>query len=295
MFEHVGTYYWIETVRDAEGEILSRGLCGAPGETTTVTEVPPPLPPQPPTDKLAFTGGGDWMLPFGIAAVREAYERGARIAAICSGAFVLAEAGLLDGRRATTHWMHANELAQKYPAVQVDASVLYLEDRGVHTSAGTSAAIDLCLDLVRRDRGAAVANALARRIVAPPHRAGGQAQYVTALVADDEGSRLSEIAGWARERLATRIRVRDLARRAHVSERTLIRWFEASFGYTPGAWLARERLRLAQELLETTELSIDRIAADCGFGSTAGLRAAFTRHVHTSPTEYRKAWAGANT
>lgn len=226
-----------------------------------------------------------------VEAVREAHKRGARIASICSGAFVLAEAGLLDGRRATTHWMHAQELARRYPRVNVDATVIYAEDNGIHTSAGTAAAIDLCLELVRQDRGTAVANALARRMVTPPHRTADQAQYMLAPVEAREATPLSVVTEWALQHLAEPIRLRELAAQAHLSERQLTRRFLNTCGQTPGEWLVRERLRRAQELLERTELTVDMIAAECGFSTAAGLRAAFNRHLHTSPSDYRNAWA----
>lgn len=227
-----------------------------------------------------------------VDAVREAHRRGARIAALCSGAVVLAEAGLLDGRRATTHWMHAEELHRRYPRVKLDATVIYAEDAGIYTSAGTAAGIDLCLELVRQDHGTAVANALARRMVTPPHRAADQAQYMPAPVPPAVASPLAEAADWARQHLAEPIQLRDLAARAHLSERQLTRRFMQEFGRAPGDWLTRERLRRAQELLETTALTIDTIASQSGFSTAAGLRAAFARHLHTSPRDYRLTWAG---
>ncbi|GAA4902874.1 helix-turn-helix domain-containing protein [Stackebrandtia albiflava] len=239
----------------------------------------------------ACTGVHDRQPPEVVAAVREAHRRGARIASICSGAFLLAEAGLLDGRRATTHWMHAEELARRYPRVLLDARVIYTEDDGVFTSAGTAAGIDLCLELVRRDHGTAVANALARRLVTPPHRGGDQAQYMVSPVAPASVSSLHHVTEWVHRNLARPIRLRDLAARAHLSERQLARRFVAEFGRTPGEWLTRERLRRAQELLEATSLTVDSIAAECGFGTAAGLRAAFAKHLHVSPSRYRAAWA----
>lgn len=225
-----------------------------------------------------------------VQAVREAHERGARIASICSGAFVLAEAGLLDNRRATTHWMHADEMVRRYPHIDLDPTVIYTKDDRIHTSAGTAAAIDLCLELVRQDRGAAVANALARRMVTPPHRAADQAQYMPAPVATGPTS-LAAATEWALKHLAEPIQVRDLAERAHLSQRQLTRRFLDLYGRTPGEWLVRERLRRAQELLESTNLTIDTIASECGFSTSAGLRAAFLRHLHTSPSQYRASWA----
>lgn len=227
-----------------------------------------------------------------VAAVREAHRRGARVASVCSGAFVLAEAGLLDGRRATTHWMHAESLARRYPRVRVDATVLYTQDGDVHTSAGTAAALDLCLELVRQDRGTAVANALARRLVTPPHRTADQAQYMTAPVQPaSPASALADVTAWALDNLSAPLRLCDLAERAHLSERQLTRRFLTTYGRTPGEWLVRERLRRAQELLEATARTVDRIAEDCGFRTAAGLRAAFARHLHTSPSAYRAAWS----
>lgn len=227
-----------------------------------------------------------------VDAVREAHRRGARVAAICSGAFVLAEAGLLDGRRATTHWMHAVELSRRYPRVQVDATVIYAEDNGVHTSAGTAAAIDLCLELVRQDHGRAVANALARRMVTPPHRTADQAQYMLAPVAPHNSTSLAEAIEWALRHLDEPIRLRDFAARVPLSERQFTRRFLDTYGQTPAEWLVRERLRRAQELLERTDHTVDTIASLCGFTTAAGLRAAFSRHLHTSPSDYRLVWAG---
>lgn len=224
-------------------------------------------------------------------AIREAHRRGARIASICTGAFVLAEAGLLDGRRATTHWMHAEELRRRYPLVRLDEAVLYTEDAGIHTSAGTAAGIDLCLELVRQDHGTAVANALARRMVTPPHRAADQAQYMPAPVSSLGFSPLTTVTDWALRHLAEPIRLRDLAARVHLSERQLSRRFLEAFGQTPGSWLARERIRRAQELLETTDLTVDTVASQSGFGTAAGLRAAFAKYLHTSPSDYRATWA----
>ncbi|MBT0773490.1 helix-turn-helix domain-containing protein [Kineosporia sp. J2-2] len=230
-----------------------------------------------------------------VEAVREAHARGARIAAICTGAFVVAQAGLLDGRRATTHWMHAGQLRRRFPRVRLDENVLYAADGRVHTSAGTASAIDLCLELVRQDHGTAVANALARRMVTPPHRAADQAQYMTApmpVAGSGRPAVLGEVTDWALAHLGEPIRLRDLAARACLSERQLTRRFLRVHGRTPGDWLTRERLRRAQELLETTDLTIETVAGDCGFGTAAGLRAAFARHLRISPSDYRATWRG---
>jgi AraC family transcriptional regulator, transcriptional activator FtrA len=228
-----------------------------------------------------------------VEAVVEAHARGARIAALCSGAFVLAQAGLLDGRRATTHWMHADELRRRFPRVLVDESVISASDGRVHTSAGTAAAIDLCIDLVRQDHGTAVANALARRMVTPPHRDADQAQYILSPLPPAASTSLSSVTEWATAHLHEPIRLRDLAARAHLSERQLTRRFLEVYGRTPGDWLVRERLRRAQELLELTDLTIDRVASQSGFGTAAGLRAAFARHLHVAPSDYRSTWHAA--
>jgi AraC family transcriptional activator FtrA len=226
-----------------------------------------------------------------LAALRRAHGRGARIAAICSGAFVLAAAGLLDGRRATTHWMHAAELARRFPHVTVDASVLYIEDGQMFTSAGTAAGLDLCLELVRRDHGTGVANALARRMVIPPHREGGQAQYVEAPVSyAGRADSLSSVLEWARERLDQPLAVADLAEAGHMSTRTLARRFMATVGMSPLQWLVAQRVQRAQELLESTDDSVERIADLTGFGTPANLRKHFARRAGVSPGAYRQSF-----
>lgn len=220
--------------------------------------------------------------------VRAAHERGARILSICSGAFVLAAAGVLDGRRATTHWMHAAELAQRYPAAQVDSSVLYVEDGNVITSAGTVAGIDACLHVVRVDYGAAVAAAVARRIVTPPHRDGGQAQYYRPPGSNPAGDDwLASLVNWSRENLHLPLTTAELAKHAKVSTRTVERRFAAGLRMSPIQWLLQQRVRCAQELLESTDRPIDWIASACGFGTAASLRAHFARIVGASPTSYR--------
>lgn len=223
-----------------------------------------------------------------VAAVRAAYDNGARIVSLCSGAFVLAAAGILDGRRAATHWMHAGLLARRHPDVHVDASVLYIDDGDVLTSAGSAAGLDLCLHVVRTDHGAAVANALAKRFVMPAHRPGGQAQYIDAGTAVRDADGLGPVLDWARRRLDRPLTVADLARRAGVTPRTLIRRFHAATGTTPMAWLRGLRIDYARELLETTTLPIDRIADHTGLGTPANLRHHFTRTVGVSPTTYRR-------
>ena len=221
--------------------------------------------------------------------LRRAHARGARILSFCSGAFLLAYAGLLDGRRATTHWMFADELGARFPDVELHPDVLYVVDGDVMTSAGTAAAIDLCLHVVRSDLGAAVANALARRMVVPPHRDGGQAQYVEAPVpAAPEADPFADALQWALTHLDEPITVDVLARRAAMSPRTFARRFVASHGTTPLQWLLRQRVLHAQRLLESTDEPIERVATACGFGTAAGLRAHFQRQTGTTPTAYRR-------
>jgi transcriptional regulator GlxA family with amidase domain len=222
-------------------------------------------------------------------ALRDAVDRGARIMSHCSGAFVVAAAGLLDGRRCTTHWMYADELARQYPDVVVDAGVLYVQDGPIVSSAGTAAGIDTCLHLLREEHGAAVANEVARRMVVPPYREGGQAQYVPVPVPDvDEGHRLREAMVWAGEHLEQPLSVDDLARRALMSPRSFARHFRAATGTTPHAWLLAQRLQRAQHLLESTGLSVDDVAERCGFGAATTLRGHFARRFGTSPQAYRR-------
>ena len=223
-----------------------------------------------------------------VDAVRAAYERGARIVSICSGAFVLAEAGLLDGRRATAHWLHAALLAERYPLVKVDPEVLYLEDGGIYTSAGKAAGFDLCLHLVRLDHGAGVANALARRLVVAPHRIGGQAQFIPAPVAAPGNHDLAELLPWVLDHLDRPLSVAELARRANMSTRTLARHFNAVTGTAPLQWLLTQRIHRAQELLETTHESIDQVAARTGMGTATTLRRHFNRVVGVPPDAYRR-------
>jgi AraC family transcriptional activator FtrA len=222
-----------------------------------------------------------------LAALRDAHARGARIAAICSGAFVLAAAGLLAGRRATTHWMHAAELSRRHPEIDLDPLVLYAQDGTVFTSAGTAAGLDLCLELVRQDHGSAVANMLARRIVVAPHRGGGQAQFVETPVPPAADS-LGGLLDWALVRLDRPLTLTDLARAAHLSKRTLARRFEAALGTTPMRWLLAQRIRRAQQLLEATDEPVERIAELAGFGSPANLRQHFSRAAGVSPLSYRR-------
>ncbi|MFC4562037.1 GlxA family transcriptional regulator [Nocardiopsis mangrovi] len=225
-----------------------------------------------------------------VSALRRAHDAGARMVSLCTGAFALAEAGLLDGRRATAHWLHAAQLAERHPKVRVDDSVLYVDDGDVLTSAGLTAGLDLCLHLVRRDLGAHIANQLARRMVVPAHRPGGQAQFVDLSVpaADDDG--LAPVLEWARTHLDRPLTVDDLARRAAMSPRTFYRRLHAATGTTPLQWLLNQRLGRAQGLLETTDLPVDRIGELTGLGTAGNLRHHFLKHVGVTPRDYRRAF-----
>nr|WP_307834481.1 helix-turn-helix domain-containing protein [Actinoplanes lichenicola] len=223
-----------------------------------------------------------------VEAVRTAHAAGARIVSLCTGVFVLAAAGLLDGLRATTHWAHTAKLAAHYPRVTVEPDVLYVDNGQVLTSAGKSAAMDLCLHLIRRDHGSVVANLAARRLVVPPHRAGGQAQFVTTPVPATDDHPLAALLPWVMQRLDQPLTVDDLARRANLSTRQLTRHFHAVTGTTPLQWLLTQRIRHAQELLETTNDNIDAIAAAAGLGTATTLRRHFHRTVGVPPDTYRQ-------
>ncbi|MEV4417287.1 helix-turn-helix domain-containing protein [Catellatospora sp. NPDC049609] len=224
-----------------------------------------------------------------IDAVRAAHARGARIASICSGAYVLAAAGLLDGRRATTHWMNMADFAHRFPDVKVDQEVLYVDEGDVLTSAGTGSAIDLCLHLVRCDFGAAVANEVARRMVVPPHREGGQSQFAQPPArGEHRADDIAPVLDWARSRLDQPLTVAQLAAQAHLSPRTFARRFRDSLGVSPLQWVLEQRIRLAQELLETTDEPVERIAWRTGFGTAVNMRQHFRRFTSISPQTYRQ-------
>lgn len=224
-----------------------------------------------------------------LDALRRAAERGAWVVSVCSGAFVLGEAGLLDGRRCTTHWMYSDELARRFPAAKVDPDVLYVSDGPILTSAGTAAGIDACLYLIREEEGSAVATALARRMVVPPHRDGGQAQYIETPVAPaPQASSLGPLLAWMQEHLDATSTVASLAARAHMAPRTFARRFHDETGTTPHDWLVGQRVLLARRLLEDTELTVDQLAVRTGFGNAAALRHHFTQRLGTSPIAYRR-------
>jgi len=228
-----------------------------------------------------------------LDAVRAAHRAGARLVSLCTGAFVLAAAGALDGLRATTHWAHTDVLATRYPRVEVDPDVLYVDNGNVLASAGKAAAIDLCLHLIRRDHGSTVANAVARRLVVPPHRAGGQAQFVTTPVPARDDHPLAALFPWVLARLDRPLTVEDLARQANMSSRNLARHFKSVTGSTPLQWLSAQRIRRAQELLENTGQSVDAVARSAGMGTATTLRRHFHQAVGVSPDTYRRTFRGA--
>jgi transcriptional regulator GlxA family with amidase domain len=223
-------------------------------------------------------------------ALANAHKRGARVVSICTGAFVLAAAGLLDGKRATTHWMDAAALSARFPGVAVDPGVLYIDEESVLTSAGIAAGIDLCLHIVRKDFGAELANEVARRLVVAPHRSGGQAQFVLQPVAEPRGQRLEGTRTWVLDRLAEPLTVARMAKHAGKSLRTFARHFHEETATSPLQWLLRHRILAAQRLLEQTDLSVDRVAGDAGFGSSVSLRVHFRRELNTTPLAYRRAF-----
>lgn len=274
---------------DRASRHLARGLVASAAEgpeameamDTVVVPVPGAIPS--PGELPARLGRG----------LRAAHARGARLVSICTGAFVLAAAGLLDGRRATTHWMYAAELVHRFPRVRFVANVLYVEDGGVITSAGSAAGLDLCLHLVARDLGARVANVVARRLVVPPHREGGQAQYVEQPLVERRDASLAPVLAWAEGHLSEPITVEQFAIEARTSLRTLARRFEAQLGVTPLQWLIRRRIDAAREQLEGTDASLEQVAQQCGFGSAQNLRLHFSRATGVSPSAYRRAFREA--
>ncbi|MEV0347598.1 helix-turn-helix domain-containing protein [Nonomuraea sp. NPDC050680] len=231
---------------------------------------------------LAVGSGGEQAPPEVLDALRGAAAGGARIASLCTGAFVLAQAGLLDGRRATTHWGLADDLATRFPSIEVRPDVLFVEDGGIFTSAGAAAAIDLCLHLVRLDYGAAVANAAARLAVVSPVRPGGQSQFIETPLPPERGTSLAPTRAWALEHLDRPLTLADLAGHAKTSVRTLTRRFHAETGLSPLQWLLHRRVDRARELLETTELPMDQVAEKSGLGSAASLRKHLSNRVGLS-------------
>jgi transcriptional regulator GlxA family with amidase domain len=270
-------------------------VCGVrPGPTPTTSgfavDVPYGLDRLATADLVAVPAWPTLDAPIDPAILAALRDTPATVFSICTGAFALAAAGLLDGRRATTHWQFAELLARRYPAVTVDRDVLYVADGPVLTSAGAAAGIDACLHLVRERHGAATANALARRMVVPAYREGGQAQYVDMPIPEVTG--LAELLDWMRAHLDQPLTVNTLATRAHMSPRTFARRFKETTGATPHRWLLDQRLQHAEHLLETTDLNVDTVAARAGFGSGDTLRHHFAARRGVSPHTYRRAFAG---
>jgi AraC family transcriptional regulator, transcriptional activator FtrA len=220
--------------------------------------------------------------------IRAAHRRGARIASVCSGVFVLAAAGLLDGKSAATHWRYTQQLQRRFPAIQVQPDALYVDEGSIITSAGSAAGLDMMLHLVRKDHGARIANSVAQRLVVPLHRTGDQAQFIARPVPPDEAARLSRVIEWARNHLTKAHTLATLAKAAHMSERTLHRQFRESLGIAPMQWLIRERVHAARELLETTLRPVQRVAASVGFTSEESFRRHFRLTTGISPLAYRR-------
>ncbi|AEY91604.1 GlxA family transcriptional regulator [Streptomyces olivaceoviridis] len=227
-----------------------------------------------------------------LAALRRAVDRGTRVLSVCSGVFVLAAAGLLDGRRCAVHWHHAEQLSRRYPRLTVEPDVLYVDADPVITSAGTAAGIDACLHIVRKEQGPEVANKIARRMVVPPHRDGGQAQFIERPLPKAPCDTVGEVLAWMEAHLDQEVTVEQLAARAHMAPRTFARRFQQETGTTPYRWILRQRVLLAQELLEGTDETMDAIAWRTGFGTAAALRHQFVRALGTTPNAYRRAFRG---
>lgn len=220
--------------------------------------------------------------------IRQAYERGARICSICSGVFVLAAAGILDGKTVTTHWRYSQRLGERYPTIRVQPNALYVDQGQVVTSAGSAAGLDMLIHLVRRDYGPKVANRVAQRLVIPPHRDGDQAQYVPRPVVEEDAGRLARLLDWLRAHLDSQHSITSLAKRASMSSRTLLRRFQEATGLSPGEWLVRERVALAREMLESGKVPIGRISERAGFGSQESFRRHFRLRVGVSPADYQR-------
>jgi AraC family transcriptional regulator, transcriptional activator FtrA len=286
------------TIATVNGRPLYRvSICGAAPSVTTDAgfrmEVPHGLDMVPASQTVVVLPTLD---PAGVPAavldaLRAARSQGRRVISLCTGAVVLAAAGLLDGHPATTHWTECADLARQYPRVSVDPGVLYVDDGNLLTSAGSAASLDLCLHVIQRDYGTDIASTIARDLVVPLYRPGGQAQYIeTPLPALHDGDLFADTVGWLRAHLDEPVTVADLAARSAMSPRTFARRFVASTGTTPLAWMLRERIRLAQRLLETSDLPVDMIARSSGFGSPDNLRKHFSRTLRTTPQAYRAAF-----
>ncbi|NNN31257.1 helix-turn-helix domain-containing protein [Streptomyces sp. S3(2020)] len=247
-------------------------------------------------DLIAVPAGADYVVrdypPELLDALRRAVDRGSRVLSVCSGVFVLGAAGLLDGRRCSVHWRQADELAVRNPRAVIEPDVLYVDEDPVITSAGTAAGIDACLHIVRKEQGPEVANKIARRMVVPPHRDGGQAQYIERPLPKDSCDTVGEVLVWMEQHLDEDVTVEQLADRAHMSPRTFARRFQQETGTTPYRWILRQRVLLAQGLLEGTDETVDAVAGRTGFGTAAALRHQFVRALGTTPNAYRRAFRG---
>jgi transcriptional regulator GlxA family with amidase domain len=227
--------------------------------------------------------------------IQDAAARGAWVMSVCSGAFYLAESGVLDGKRATTHWMHAERLAARYPLIDVDPDVLFVEEGNIVTGAGTAAGIDAALHIVRKELGAGAANVIARRMVVPPQRDGGQSQYIAQPMPECQTDSFAEVIDWMLENLSDELSIEQLSRRAIMSTRTFARRFRAETGTTPAAWLNRQRIIRAQHLLEESDLSLEQIAQQSGFGSSAVMRHHFVKVLQVNPLTYRRTFGSRPT
>jgi AraC family transcriptional activator FtrA len=223
-----------------------------------------------------------------IKKIRSAYKRGARICSICLGAFVLAESGILDGKKATTHWLFAQELNNRYPKIKIDPNVLYIDEGQVMTSAGSAAGLDMFLHIIKKDHGSKIANQIAQRIVIPPHREGGQAQFIPKPILSSETDNLNKLMKWVRQQLTKQHTIEDLANRASMSVRTLHRKFNEATGLSPYEWIIRERIEKVKDYLESSKMTLSHIADLSGFGSVESLRKHFRRYVLISPIAYRQ-------
>lgn len=247
-------------------------------------------------DLIAVPAGSEFATrgypPELLAGLRRAADRGTRVLSVCSGVFVLGAAGLLDGRRCAVHWRHARELSRLYPRAVVEPDVLYVDEDPVITSAGTAAGIDACLHLVRKEQGPEVANKIARRMIVPPHRDGGQAQFIERPLPRSTCDTVGEVLVWMERHLDRDVTVEQLAARAHMSPRTFARRFQQETGTTPYRWILRQRVLLAQHLLEATDETVDAVAGRSGFGTAAALRHHFVRTLGTTPNAYRRTFRG---
>jgi len=284
-----------DVASDTGGPLYRRLICGPAASVTTDAgfrmEVPCGLDALEAADTVVVIPADniDELPDAALGALRLAHSRGKRILSLCTGAFVLAAAGLLDGRTATTHWSECADLARRYPRVRVDPGVLYVDEGDVLTAAGSAASVDLCLHVVERDYGAEIAAKVARDLVVPLYRSGGQAQYIESPIQlPDNGDLFADTIEWLRTHLAEPVTVADLAQRSAMSPRTFARRFLACTGTTPLAWLTSERLRAAQRLLETSDAPVDLVAHESGFGSPDNLRKHFTRTLRTTPQAYRR-------